>query len=180
MEQRTLDVRRQIFRVDRVSFWRNQIVDGVAEEARRTWPLTDFKVERDDKERTTLITIQTSRLPLNRLTLEMAENNFNRPVTLQVPTIRHGVEAWNAVASARLLHIELPGFATRELKINFDERRAERVRLVLRDGDNPPLTIRAVTGSGPIYRALWLAEPGRDDEVVALLALRVPPLSRAC
>ncbi|TAN37736.1 MAG: hypothetical protein EPN23_04260 [Verrucomicrobia bacterium] len=162
LEQRTQDVRRQTFRVDRVNFWRNQIVDGVAEEARRAWPLTDFKVERDDKGRATLVTIQTGRLPLNRLTLEMTENNFNRPVTLQVPTIRHGVEAWSAFASGRFLRIELPGFAKRELEINFGERRAERIRLVLHDGDNPPLTIRAITGSGPIYRALWLAEPGRS------------------
>ncbi|MCX7006737.1 MAG: hypothetical protein NTY53_05735 [Kiritimatiellaeota bacterium] len=91
----------------------------------------------------------------------MAENNFSRVVELQIPTVRNGVAAWDHAASARLLSIALPGFAKRELEINFGELRAERVRLVLRDGDNPPLTLKSVTGSGPTWRALFLAEPVR-------------------
>lgn len=162
MEQRSVDMRKQTFRVDRVNFWRTELVDGAAEEARRDWPLPDFKVERDAKEHTTLVTIPTGRLPLNRLTLELAENNFSRALELQVPAIRNGLEDWAAAASGRLLSIELPGFSRRELAINFGELRVERVRLVLRDGDNPPLTVKSVTGSGPVWRALLLAELGRS------------------
>ena len=162
MEQRSVDLRKQTFRVDRVNFWRTEMVDGAAEEVRTDWPLNDFKVERDAKEHTTLVTIQTGRLPLNRLTLELAENNFSRTVELQIPTVRNGVAAWDHAGSARLLSIALPGFAKRELEINFGELRAERVRLVLRDGDNPPLTIKTITGSGPTWRALFLAEPSRS------------------
>ena len=162
MEQRSVDLRKQTFRVERVNFWRTETVDGAAEEIRRDWPLPAFKVERDAKAHTTLVTIQTGRLPLNRLTLGVAEHNFSRSLELQVPTVRNGLDTWDAVASARLLCIELPGFSKRELTIDCGERRDERVRLVLHDGDNPPLTVQTITGSGPVWRALWLAEPGRS------------------
>jgi hypothetical protein len=161
MEQRSVDLKRQTFRVEQVNFWRNETVDGAAEEIRRDWPLPAFTSERDTKKHTTLVTLQTGRLPLNRLTLEFAENNFSRTVELHIPTVRNGVAAWDQVASARLLSIALPGFSKRELELNFGELRVERVRLVLHDGDNPPLTIKSVTGSGPTWRALLLAEPGR-------------------
>ncbi len=161
LEQRTVDVKRQTFRVDRVSFWRNETVDGAAEEVRTDWPLTGFTVERDAKERTTLVTIPTGRLPLNRLTLEFAERNFSRAVSVELPAVRNGVAAWSGCGSAHLLNVELPGYAKRDLEINFGEVRAEKIRLVLHDGDNPPLTLKAVTGSGPTWRALFLAEPGR-------------------
>ncbi len=162
LEQRSMDLRKQTFRVERINFWRNEIVEGAAEEARCDWPLKEFTIERDAKEHTTLVTIQTGRLPLNRLSLDLAEKNFSRTVELQVPTVRNGVAAWNPLATARLLHIALPGFSKRELDINFSELRVDRVRLVLHDGDNPPLTVKAVTGSGPVWRALLLAEPGRS------------------
>ena len=162
LEQRSVDLRKQTFRVERVNFWRTELVEGAAEEARRDWPLPDFKVERDAKEHTTLVTIATGRLPLNRLTLELAENNFSRALELQVPAIRNGLEDWATAASGRLLSIALPGFSRRELALDFGELRVERVRLVLHDGDNPLLTVKAVTGSGPVWRALWLAEPGRS------------------
>lgn len=162
MEQRSVDLRKQTFRMDRVNFWRTEMVDGAAEEIRRDWPLKEFVVERDAAEHTTLVTIQTGRLTLNRLTLDLAENNFSRSIELQIPTVRNGLAGWAHVAGARLLGIALPGFSKRELEIDFGEMRAERVRLVLRDGDNPPLTVKAVTASGPVWRALLLAEPGRS------------------
>lgn len=161
MEQRSTDLRQRTFRIDHVNFWRTEMVDGVSEETRRDWPLPDCKVERDAKENTTLVCLQVGRLPLNRLTLELAENNFSRPVEVQIPAIRNGVETWTTVESSRLLSIALPGFTKRDLAINFGERRVERLRLVLHDGDNPPLTLKSVTGSGPVWRALLLAEPGR-------------------
>lgn len=162
LEQRTVDIKRQTFRVDRISFWRNETVDGVTEEMRSFWPLADYKVERDAKERTTTLTIQAGRLPLNRLTLELAENNFSRSVSVQLPTVRNGLAAWEGFASARLLNVELPGYSKRDLEVNFGELRAEKIRLVLHDGDNPPLTVKAITGSGPTWRALFLAELGRS------------------
>jgi hypothetical protein len=161
LEQRTVDLKRQTFRVDRVSFWRNETVDGATEEVRSSWPLTDFKVEHDAKERTTTVTIQAGRLPLNQLTLEFAENNFSRSVSVELPAVRNGVADWTGYGSARLLNVELPGYSKRDLDINFGELRTEKIRLVLHDGDNPPLTVKAITGSGPTWRALFLAEPGR-------------------
>ena len=175
MEQRSTDLRKQTFRVERVNFWRDEIVEGAAEEARCDWPLKDFAVERDAKEHATLITIPTGLLPLNRLTLEFAEQNFSRNVELQIPAIRNGVESWSSLASGRLLHIALPGFSKRELEFNFAEVRVERVRLVVHDGDNPPLTLKAVTGSGPVWRALLLAEPGRTYRLLYGAEQLTPP-----
>ena len=160
VETRTVDLQRQTFRVDRVAFWRLETVDGAVEAARAEGPLKNFSVARDPKERATIVTLDAGRRPLNRLTLDVAESNFSRPVMLQLPVVRNGVEAWVDASSGRLLHIALPGYARRELALEISEQRLGRARLVLRDGDNPPLTIRGVSGSGPVYRLLFLAEPG--------------------
>ena len=161
IETRTVDLQRQTFRVDRVVFWRLETVDGALEPACAGGPLKEFSVARDDRERATIVTLDGGRRPLNRLTLDIAQSNFSRPVMLQTPAVRNGVEAWADAAGGRLLSIALPGYARRELALDFPEQRLGRARLVLRDGDNPPLTIRGVTGSGPVYRLLFLAEPGQ-------------------
>lgn len=162
MEQRATDLQHQAFRMDRINFWRNELVDGAVEEARREWRLSGFNVERDDKEHLTLVTIPAGGLPLNRLVVNTAEVNFSRQVALQIPVIRNGVSAWQDISQGRLLSIELPGYTKRELTLDFPERRLERARLVVRDGDNWPLAIRTITGSGPIYRALFVAEAGHS------------------
>jgi hypothetical protein len=54
----------------------------------------------------------------------------------------------------------LPGYARNEMEINFTETRADEIRLVLRNDDNPPIEIADVHAFGPIYRLLWLAQPG--------------------
>lgn len=161
MERREVELQQRTFRVDRVSFWRHETVEGAAEDVRAEWPLTEFSVGRDEKERATWITIETGRLPLNRLTLEFAERNFSRTVRAERPAVRDGVASWTAFASGRLLDVELAGLSRSETSIDFGETRCERIRLVLRDGDSPPLTVRSVTGSGPEWRVLFLAEPGR-------------------
>ncbi|MCX6997502.1 MAG: DUF3999 family protein, partial [Kiritimatiellaeota bacterium] len=160
IETRTVDLQRQPFRVDSVSFWRLETVDGAVEAARADGPLKNFSVARDAQERATIVTLDAGRRPLNRLALDIAESNFSRPVMLQLPVVRNGVEGWVDASSGRLLHIALPGYARRELALDFPEQRLGRARLVLRDGDNPPLTVRGVSGSGPVYRLLFLAEPG--------------------
>ncbi|MCX6998333.1 MAG: hypothetical protein NTV49_14920, partial [Kiritimatiellaeota bacterium] len=175
IETRTVDLQRPPFRVDTVSFWRLETVDGAVEAARADGPLKDFSGARDPKERATIVTLDAGRRPLNRLMLDVVDNNFSRPVTLQTLVVRHGVEAWADAGGGRLLSIALPGYARRELALDFPEQRLGRARLVLRDGDNPPLTIRAVTGSGPVYRLLFLAEPGRRYRLLYGAASCVAP-----
>ena len=58
------------------------------------------------------------------------------------------------------MRLDLPGLATNLLSIDFPEQRAPELRFVLHNHDNPPLEISAVRTHGPVYRLLWLAEPG--------------------
>jgi hypothetical protein len=56
--------------------------------------------------------------------------------------------------------VDLPGYARNDVEIRFAEQRVDLLRLVIRNADNPPLEIVHVLPRGPVYRLLWLAEPG--------------------
>lgn len=165
-EIRTEELLHTPFRMEGVGFWHNRSVVDHQQEVRREWPLPGFTVERDLKERVTFLTIPAGKLPLNRLTLDVTEQNFNRTVSVQTPVVENGVSRWRETASGRLVSVDLPGYRKQELAIDFPEQRVEKFRLAIRDGDNPPLTVKTVTGSGPVYRALLLAEPGRSYRLI--------------
>jgi hypothetical protein len=148
--------------MDGIRFWRNETVVERRNEARREWELPAPVMVENTDAKTSEIVVDTGRLPLNRLKLVSASRNYSRTVRVQVEGVENGVTRWQDVAEARVRDVDLPGFVQSELDIDFPEQRAPRLRVIVANGDNPPLSGVRLRGFGPVYQVLLLAEPGRS------------------
>ncbi|MEI8242140.1 MAG: hypothetical protein WCI17_02615 [bacterium] len=160
-EIRTQELLTTPFRMDRISFWRHETVVEKQRAARREWALPAPTVVEHAREKRTEITVETGRLPLNRLVLTSRSKNFSRRVRVQIPVVENGVSQWRDLAEARVQEVDLPGFTRSERELNFPEQRVEKLRVTVVNGDNPPLADVSLRGFGPVYQVVWLADPGR-------------------
>lgn len=151
-------IQRQAFRVDRIESWHNVIEVGKSKTLRREVPADDFRVEAGRSDGQTLVLVKMARRPLAGLIVETKDRNFRRRVHVQVPDPRQGGQGWQTVASGDLIRLDLPGYKQEDLQIEFPEQRAEEYRLVIENGDNPPLEIVGIGGLANVYQAIFLAE----------------------
>jgi hypothetical protein len=147
--------------MDGIGFWRNETVVENRREARREWELPAPVVVENAREKTTEITVDTGRLPLNRLVLVSTSRNFSRMARVQIQMVENGVARWRDLAEARVRDVDLPGFVRSDMEIDFPEMRVVQLRVTVLNGDNPPLSGVRLRGFGPVYRVLLLADPGR-------------------
>lgn len=166
-QSRAFDLLQTPFRIDGVSFWREETVLAQDELVLQDWPPTDIIVTQDPKVQTTEIVIQTGSAPITRLELETTARNFRRTALVQIPVLSHGQLTWRTISEGAFTRIDVSGLATNAMAINFPEQRAAEIRLVLQNHDNPPLDVIAVRPSGPVYRLLWLADPAAASYCLA-------------
>lgn len=158
-QSRAFDLLQTPFRIDGVSFWREEAVSDRDKPVLQEWPPAGSVVAQDPKAQTTEITLDTRNLPLTRLHLEAADRNFQRTATVLVPALRNGQQIWRPIGTGTFTRIDVSGLATNSLALDFPEQRAEQLRLVIANHDNPPLEITTLRAEGPVYRLLWLADP---------------------
>ncbi len=175
-EIRTQELLRTPFRMDRIAFWKNESVVENQQEARREWDLPLPMVVEDAREKATEITVDTARLPLNRVMLVSTSRNFSRRARIQIQIVENGVARWRALTEARVRDVDLPGFVRSDLEIDFPEQRVRQLRVTVLNGDNPPLTGLRLRGFGPVYRVLLLAEPGRAYRLLYGAERMAPPV----
>lgn len=154
------DLYRQPMHIERIEFWHNQAETLPEAEQSFDYPLAGFKVTQDAEHKTSLIDISTQRQPLTGFKLKATDPNFNRSADVQIPT-QHGVETrMQTIGSATLEALHFQDINREQTAINFPEQRRAHYQIMIRNQDNPPLTIAGVSGLGPRYQLLFLAQPG--------------------
>ena len=159
-QSRAFDLLQTAFRIDGISFWRETTVMDKDQPVLQDWPHAGMDVAQNADDKTTEVTLQTGRAPVSRLVLDSPARNFQRGVSVQIPVLAAGRTQWRTVAEGTVTRVDLPGYSRNDVEISFAEQRAEQLRLVIRNADNPPLEIANVLPRGPVHRLLWLAEPG--------------------
>ena len=159
-QSRAFEIVQTPFRMSGVTFFRDVPVLANDEPVLREWPPVDQSVSFRSSSKTTEIVLDTRLAPITRLDLETPTRNFNRIATLQIPALSKGQKVWRTVTDAIVTRIDVAGFTTNRLSVAFPEQRAEQLRLVIQNADAPPIEVDAVRAYGPVYRLLWLAEPG--------------------
>ena len=162
---RAFDLLRTPFRIQGISFWRTSTTMAKASPVLQDWPHAGFEVTNNPGAQTTEILIQTRMAPLTRLTIETPARNFQRDATVMAPDWIRGQKSWRTIARRQLTRVDLPGYARDDRTIEFDETRAPELRLILRNQDNPPLDLAGIQARGPVYRLLWLADPGAAYQI---------------
>jgi hypothetical protein len=145
-------------KIDRVDFWHEHREVQPETEKKFDYPQR-FTVKEDPETHTTLIDVTGSREPLTGFKLETAARNFARRATVQVP-YKKGIESgWRDVGSSTLESVRFREFSRETLALPFSEQRRDAYRIAIENADNPPLTIRSVTGIGNGYNILFLPSP---------------------
>ncbi|HPB10588.1 MAG TPA: hypothetical protein PLW27_04520 [Kiritimatiellia bacterium] len=153
------DVEQRPFRIDAVIFRDSRRV-AVADTLRtERLAVPAFTVEEQRERKQTVLTVEAAQWPLTGLVLQPDQQNFDRRVTVSCDA----PGGWRELAAGRLTRVRLPDTApVEQCEIALPETRAARLRVVIENNDNPPLTFAAgsVSALRQAYRALFIAEPG--------------------
>ena len=155
-ERGTVETRQ--FRIDELRFFTAADV-AVEKENGKSEELTILEQTVDADDNTTLILLDGGSLPLHELTFGTEDRNFRREVLLQVPGGEAG-DAYRTVGRGFVHSYDVGEFREARLSFSFSVRRSDRYRLVIQNGDNPPLRLTRVIGKSRLEEMLFLASPG--------------------
>ena len=151
----------QPFRMNAVRLYQQREIETgiVPRIAEQTFSSTTTWQESDPA--ATVVELDHNGAPLTALMLVCNDGNFSRRAIVEIPVRRDGREVWQQIGAGQLSRISFRDFQHEALQLPFPETRSLHYRLTLFDHDNPPLQELAVKGKGPIWQAVFLAEPAK-------------------
>ncbi len=152
-------IERRDFRIDRLVFATEVVVDQVAAVRHTNYPVGELTTTIDERQRRTEVRFSLPNVPFDRLAIDTPDRNFHRQAELQV-RIASTTNPWRTVARGALAKIAFAAHVRTELALEFAETRGRQYRLLIDNGDNPPVNITAVTAAGPVYRLRFMGKPG--------------------
>ncbi|MBU6178640.1 MAG: DUF3999 family protein [Verrucomicrobia bacterium] len=103
-------------------------------------------------------------LPLDRIAFTTESRNFRRPVSIQIPA--EG-DTWRTVHRGTLHVYDVGGFHDESLSLAVPGFQSDRYRIVVENGENPPVVFAGASGETRTRDLVFLADPG-DRPVVFL------------
>jgi hypothetical protein len=117
-----------------------------------------MQISQDVEHKTSVIDIDSPRLPLTGFKLKINTGNFSRSAEVQIQQ-RHGVESrLQTIASGVLQAVHFQDINRENTELTFPEQRRAHYRIVVQNQDNPPLAIAGVSGSGNAYQLVFLPQ----------------------
>ncbi len=173
IDQTTLTARP--FRMDAVQLYAERQTESHTVERDRPIPLKSWAVRQVPRLRQTVIELETHNEPVTGFTLQVADRNFTRRISVEVPADNGSGDAWRAIGSATISRIAFRNLLHEERRVSFAERRSPRFRLVIENHDHPPLDISGAEAFGPVWQALVIATPGQQGQLYYGAATPQPP-----
>lgn len=159
-------IERRDFRIDRLEFSRRRRREGERVDADVAWAVADIEFPPHPERGQSAILVRTARQPLTAFRFVTGNRNFSRAVTVQIPRNGPGTTAWVDLAVGAIREISFRDVRRRELTIEFPETRAALYRVLVHNGDSPPLEFTGIEGIGRAYQALFLAYPEKQYRLV--------------
>lgn len=144
------------FRIDEIRFFSSAVKRENGEEARRSIDLKLLEPA-STEEGITEFVLDGGFFPIDRLSFSSDDRNFRRSVEVQVPS---DGGLWRTLHRGHLHRYEVGHFRDESLGLAFPETRSDRYRIVIGNGNNPPVNLSRVTGSGPAYELVFIGEKG--------------------
>lgn len=150
------------FRMNAVNLYERRAEDAgyVPRIARQTFDSVSHRRQRGPAG--TVIEAKHTGAPLTSLKLAARDANFSRRVIVETPVRRDGREVWRKKSAGQVSRISFRDFQHEALKIPLPGTRSQRYRITLLDQDNPPLQEVLVSAEGPVWQAVFLAEPDKE------------------
>lgn len=140
-----LNVRDRWLTFDSITFIKRTEVDHDAQDVKRTYPLAIIDTEEKDDE--TVVTLESKREPLTSIEISTKTANFARDVTLKTSDDRKN---WRVIANGTLFNVNASSVKKSHLTLPFPEGRREYYQLIIKNGDNPPITVEKASAKGAV------------------------------
>ena len=151
-------IQQQALHIEQIEAWHVQEQTLPESPQQFDYPLSAFKVSQDADHKTSLIDIDSPRLPLTGIKLQISTANFSRSAEVQIQR-QHGVESrLQVMANAQLQAVHFQDINRENTELVFPEQRGEHYRIVVQNQDNPPLAITRVSGVGNAYQLVFLPQ----------------------
>lgn len=161
----TTVARKEVLRLDRISFVALQETLVTGECAVRESPVTNWFVAEDARHKQTILTFATARQPLTAIELDCADANFSRSLTV-FSADGGSRTAWVERAAATISRIQAGKVQQQQQIISLpSECRARHYRLAIDNQDNPALTITGIRLRENLYEGLFFPKEGRSYRV---------------
>lgn len=148
--------------IERLEVWHNQPQILPETPQQFDYPLAAFKISQDAEHKTSLIDIDSQRLPLTGFKLHIDTANFSRNSEVQIP-LKQGIETrMQVIGTALLQAVHFQNIHSERTELAFPEQRREHYRIIIQNQDNPPLEVSAVVGTGTAYQLLFLPQAGKS------------------
>lgn len=159
------DVLQQPLNIERIQLWHNQ-TDTVADsEQVFTYRPAGFKLSQDTEHKATWVDISAEKQPLTGLHLDVEEPVFSRRGEVLIQK-QQGLETvWRTITTGTLSALRFQDLNYDHATLDFTEQRAQRYRVIIYNQDNPPLTLKDVSASGPGYELLFIHQPGSSYQL---------------
>lgn len=147
----TTEVKTRPFRVDKIAF----LTKGAKESSLKPKERYDVEIVSqtfDPEKKETTIEFSAGNLPLDGLDVSTKAQNFRRKYRLETAE----TDEWHQRSNGFLHSYSIGSLQDDGLEISFLETRSEKWRLVIEQGDNPPVEVESITGLGEPYRLLTL------------------------
>jgi hypothetical protein len=158
-------INRQPFRIDRIELWIDEIRNDVPADREEAYPLEIDRTEQDVETKQTFVYLKSRREPLTEIAIETPARNFSRRTSVEMAVDHAGQTTWRPLASENLARIDFRTLKRESLTLSIPETRTTEYRMVIDNGDNPPLEVTKATGNGHVYEVVFLAAADKKYEL---------------
>lgn len=157
-------VERRPFKIDRIDFYKSTSTTVSGDPVFEDHATRPPAISHDATSQTTSITVDSSLEPVSRISLGVTGGNFNRQVRVE-GTDRAESGSWRTLGAGTIRRLSFQNIVEESLVLTIPESRQKAYRLIVEDGDNPPIPIRSVTLSGPVREVILVARPGHNYQL---------------
>lgn len=157
-------VQRRPFRIDRVDFYTAKSTTVSGDPVLENHDAPTLAINIDPVSQSTRVTLESGLEPVTRISLGVDGGNFNRQVTVEGSDHAES-GSWRTLGTGMVRRLSFQGIVEDSLTLTIPETRLRAYRLVIADGDSPPVPIKYVTLSGPVREVIFVARPGMDYQL---------------
>ena len=170
-----LNILRRPFRIEGIDFFTTTEVVLHEQPRRDEVAPESFATFVDHSSKTTIVEFETSGVPFSGVEIFPISTNFRRQARVEYGTMtpppkpdssqKESQISWTAVSRGTLSYLDFQGHKSRNTRLECPESRHTKWRLVIENGDSPPVEVENIKVLIGKVQIVFLAEPGETYQL---------------
>lgn len=170
-----LNILRRPFRIESIDFFKTDQVSLKEELIREEMAPESFASFVDKKNKTTVVEFETWGGPILGVEIFPKTVNFSRKARLEYGNLNSGSKTdlpekesriiWTIASTGTISQLDFQGHKSRNTRLECPENRQIKWRIVIENGDSPPVEVESVKILGSKVQFVFLAQPGENYQL---------------